>query len=413
VSRVPQASTESTPREAAVANPRVAALLVALLSVLATFIWQAATVHFNYGGNWTGLFCTGDVRPVPPELAANTYIFKSSTGYDGQFYRYVAHDPWFQKGLWRYHDTARWRSWRILMPALAWLVAGGQSRYIDAAYIAVMLLFVGLGTYWLGRYAASHGWHSAWGLGFLLLPATFISIDRLTIDVALAALCAGFVWYSRRESTVGLYAVLVLAGLARETGLLLVAAGCLHELWNRRWRRAVLFATAALPVLVWFRIVAVQTARMGRSLGALSLGVSVPRWLFQYPLVGIIMALFRAEPYPVKPPLLQVVQAVDVLALCGFLFALVLAVWGLWRRRFDREQWVALCFVALALVLSIPGYWRHVYGYGRPLTPLVFVVGLRVFAGARWWVLVPILLMDLRMAVQMSPQILGILRGLI
>jgi hypothetical protein len=391
----------------------VAALLVALVSVVAAFIWQATTVHFNYGGNWTGLFWTGDARPVPPELAANTYVFKSGTGYDGQFYRYVAHDPWFQKGLWKYHDAARWRSWRILVPALAWLVAGGQSRYIDAAYMAVILLFVGLGTYWLGRYAASYGRHPAWGLGFLLLPATLISIDRLTIDIALAALCAGFVWYSRRESTVGLYAVLVLAGLARETGLLLVAAACLYELWNRRWRRAALFATAALPVLVWLRIVTVQTAHPHRLIRGYYLGGLAAPWFFQYPLVGIIMALFRAEPYPVKPPLLQVVQAVDVLALCGFLFALALAVWGLWRRRLDREQWVALCFVALALVLSVPGYWRHVYSYGRPLSPLLFVVGLRAFAGARWWVLVPILLMDVRMAVQMSPQFLGILRGLL
>jgi hypothetical protein len=376
-------------------------------------MWQATTVHFNYGGNWTGLFWTGDARPVPPELAANTFIFKSGTGYDGQFYRYVAHDPWFQKGLWRYYDTVRWRSWRILVPALAWLVACGQPRYIDAAYMAVILLFVGLGTYWLGRYAASYGRHPAWGLGFLLLPATLISIDRLTIDIALAALCVGFVWYSRRESTVGLYVVLVLAGLVRETGLLLVAAGCLHELWNRRWRRAALFATAALPTLAWFRIVAVQTAHAHRHVHGYDFGGLAAPWFFDYPLVGIFMALFRAEPYPVAPPLLQVVQAVDVLALCGFLFALALAVWGLWRRRLDREQWVALCFVALALVLSVPGYWRHVYSYGRPLSPLLFVVGLRVFAEARWWVLVPILLMDLRMAVQMSPQILGILRGIL
>jgi hypothetical protein len=33
-----------------------------------TFCWQFLTVHYNYHGNWAGLFCTGDLFPLPPQL---------------------------------------------------------------------------------------------------------------------------------------------------------------------------------------------------------------------------------------------------------------------------------------------------------------------------------------------------------
>ena len=44
----------------------------------------------------------------------------------------------------------RWR--RILVPALAWLCALGQSDFVDSAYFGVLLGFVFLGAYWLSRY---------------------------------------------------------------------------------------------------------------------------------------------------------------------------------------------------------------------------------------------------------------------
>jgi hypothetical protein len=382
--------------------------LYALLGVVATGSWQAATVHFNYGDKWTALFCTGDHYPIPPELAAGTYIFRSSWGYDGEFYRNIAHDPWFQKGWSKYLDAARLRHARILVPGLAWLLAAGQAQYVDAAYVAIVLLCVYLGVYWLSRYAVAHARSPAWGLGILLVPGTLISIDRMTVDIALIALCAGFVWHLKRESAVGLYAVLVLAGLARETGLLLTAACCLQALWMRRWRQALLWATSALPALAWYAFVATQSPHAQTRAGGL-----VPRWLFQYPLVGIVMKLFQPESYPFSPALNRAIQAVDAIALCGLLLALGLAVWSLRKRPFQEEQWATLAFVALALVVSAPGFMRNVYGYGRPLSPLVFLVGLPALRGGSPWLLAPMLMLDLRVALQWVPQLQGILRGLL
>jgi hypothetical protein len=387
---------------------RAACPWYALVGVLVVGCWQAATVHFNYGGNWTALFCSGEAYKPPPELAASTYIFRFSTGYDGQFYRMVAHDPWFQKGWSKYHDAPKLRYSRILVPGLAWLLAGGQSRFIDAAYISVVLLCVFLGIYWLSRYAMFHGRSPAWGLGFLWIPGTLISIDRLTIDIALAALCAGLVWYVKRDSPLRIYLVLVLAGLARETGLLLTGACCLHALWNRRWRNALVYATAAVPTVLWYGFVATHAVQTYAHPVHL-----VPRWFFRYPLVGIVMKLFQPEPYPFDPTLVRVIQAADAIALCGFLLALGLAVWGLWKRRLDQEQWATIAFLALALAVSVPGFWRNVYDYGRPFSPLAFLVGLRVLTGGSLWLLAPILMMDLRIATQWAPQLWGVLRGLL
>jgi hypothetical protein len=380
----------------------------ALLGVLLAGCWQATTVHFNYGGNWTGLFCTGEACRVPPELAAGTYIFKGAPGFDGQYYRFVAHDPWLQKGWSKYQDGPRLRYRRILVPGLAWLLAAGQFRYIDAAYISVILLSVFFGIYWLSCYAVFHGRSPAWGLGFLLIPGTLTSIDRLAVDIALVALCSGLVWYAKRDSPVGIFLVLVLAGLARETGLLLTAAVCLHALWNRRWRQAPIYATAALPTVLWYGFVVTHAVAAHPSRGGL-----VPRWFFQYPLAGIVMKLFQPEHYQLGPLLAGAFQALDAIALCGLLLALGLAAWGLRKGGWDQEQWATLAFIALALAVSTPDFWRNVYGYGRPLSPLVFLVGLRALSGGSLWALAPILMMDLRVAAQWAPQLRGVLRGIL
>ena len=66
----------------------------ALVCTLLGLSWQLLTVHYNYGGHFTALFCTGSDLPTPPSPAGeHIYIFPASGGYDGQSYHYVAHDP--------------------------------------------------------------------------------------------------------------------------------------------------------------------------------------------------------------------------------------------------------------------------------------------------------------------------------
>ncbi len=388
-------------------NPRktkLACLAYAAAAVLAVLAWQATTVHFNYEGNWTGLFCTGSRFPTPPELAAHTRVFPASDGYDAEFYRYIAHDPWMRRGWARYCDLPVLRYTRILIPALAWLLAFGRDASIDAAYIGLIAFWVFPGVYWLGRWIALHGRNPAWGLGFLAMPATLVSVDRLTIDVAMLALCAGVLWYSARGSTGALYAILLAAPLVRDTGLLLVAACCAYAFSKRRWGRTALFATAALPAFGWFAYVWAHLPVKPHGSGSLR--------LFEYPVVGPFAKLFSPQSYPFSRFLTHLTQTVDVIALSGFLVMFSFAIWSLRYRPYGLEQWLTAAFIVLAIAFSRPSYWGDFYSYGRVMSPLILLVATRSLLKGPTWLLVAVLMVDLRIGLQWGPQILGILRGL-
>ena len=166
---------------------------VAAVAAFCAAIWLLLNVAFQYGGNPTGLFYTGLNSRLPAELGSgHTYRVNDSIGYDGAFYHLIAHDPLNRRGVLDFLDTPslRWR--RVGVPALAALLGGALGgRWVDYAYLGVELAFLALGVYWLACYAQSRGLHPAWGLAFFLIPAVAVSLDRMTIDLPLAALCVG------------------------------------------------------------------------------------------------------------------------------------------------------------------------------------------------------------------------------
>jgi len=130
-------------------DPRSASLVWELAGFLLVLGWQFLTVHANYGGNWRGLFFTGASVPVPDALASTTYRVQSAKGYDGQYYRLIAHDPFFHENTAAYLDAPRLRARRILIPILAWVLAGGRQGLIDGAYVLVVASFILGVIYWL------------------------------------------------------------------------------------------------------------------------------------------------------------------------------------------------------------------------------------------------------------------------
>ena len=116
-------------------SPYRQALLTACIVTLAAVAGLWTSVQATYGGDWTGLFCIGSHYGVKMHALPKAYNFPGSSGYDGQFYRVVAHDPFLHTEIWRATDRAELRYRRILVPIAAWLLAGGQPALIDAAYI--------------------------------------------------------------------------------------------------------------------------------------------------------------------------------------------------------------------------------------------------------------------------------------
>jgi len=352
------------------------------LAIALVLAWQWATVHANYGGNWTALYCTGALQPHPPLVGAeHIYVFPNSAGYDGQLYHYVAHDPLLRGDLKNYVDDARLRYRRILVPALAYVIALGQQRWIDPAYELVFLLTVGLGVYWSCRISPK------WGLLFLLIPAIPVMMDRLVVDGALAALTAGFIYY-RDGPRWKFLLILTCAALTRETGFLLIAAALL-------WRPAIFTAASAVPALGWYGYVSTRTA-----------DTSYP---FSFaPLSGVLHVLANPWQYPAGTPFTGVLVAADYLAVFGGLLAIGLAFYLL--RRNDPVTIAAALFATLAVVIQRADLWQNVYDIGRLQSPLLICLAAIAVLDRRPWLVLPIALILPRLAMQFAPQMLGVIQ---
>ncbi|HTS47079.1 MAG TPA: hypothetical protein VMH05_04000 [Bryobacteraceae bacterium] len=366
------------------------------------FGWQWLTVHSNYQGHWNALFCTGAELHQPPELAGeHIYLFPDSKGYDGQMYHYIAHDPFFIRGFDSYVDAPRMRYRRILVPLAAHLLAFGRDDRVDPAYTAVILLAVFGGGYWLSMYCSMLGFSAAWGLAFVLIPATLISMDRLTVDVALLAACVAFVVFLMRGARWGMYAVLVTAPLIRETGFLLVAAYVVWLASERKFRQASLFLTAATPALGWYLFILLNTEP--ESFQGLSL----------IPLQGIAERIATPYKYQFAAWINAASTVLDYFALAGIAIAIALALHMAWRREWGGSQAAIYLFALLAMFLYSPGAWTEVYAFGRTLSPLVLFLALFGLWKRNWIYALPLCLAIPRTAIQLTPQVSGVLQHFI
>ncbi len=384
------------------APDRIRPLVFAVVAVVLAFAWQTLAVRFVYGGNWTGLFCTGAAMAPPPALAAEKiFLFSDADGYDGQYYHYMAHDPLLLHGLAQYIDSPRVRYWRILVPGLAALLAAGQPRYVDAAYIGVNLLFLLAGTYWLGRFIDVHGCHPAWAMLYLLAPATVVSLDRLTVDLALASLTVGFALYVTEQHPSKLYLILALAPLARETGFFLTAAYCLAQLLERRFKTAFLYATSAVPALVWHAFLAGRTPPS-----------NVMAWLTTLPLAGLISRMLNPAFYPASSGVAFAANLLDELALAGALCSFVLSFWLLRKTWTWPLKFAVIMVAAGGLNFGAP-FWIEAYAFGRILTPLLVMLALFAVWSRSWITFSPLVMIVPRVVFEMGGQFIKVARGLI
>lgn len=373
-------------------------LLLAALVMSCALLWQALTVRYHYAGNWTALSYTGDRFPPPPSLRQGTYLFKDSFGYDGQFYRYLAHDPFLQRGYASYMDNARLRSRRILVPLLAWLLALGDDARIDPMMRLVVLLSLFAGVWWCAQWLVHRGRSPAWALLFVLTPAAISSVDRMLVDATLLALFTGFLYFSETGRWWPAYFAAMAAMLTRETGLLLVIALALFWILKKEFLRAAVFSTAALPALAWYAFIHLQLP-------------ASPGPSFSWPLVGFVHRLFWRRQHP-DHLLSLLMQAFDLAALAGFAASLVLAVVFVRRAKIGPGEIAVLLFAALAITISSPDWMVEAYSYGRPTSPLLLFVALEAVASGWRWALAPPLAVAASTATLSVNPLISVLKGL-
>jgi hypothetical protein len=376
--------------------------LIAAIAVLAGAAWLILNIAFQYSGNVTGPFYTGAKRSLPPELAAgHTYRVNDDVGYDAQFYHLIAHDPLNRRGFVSYVDNIRLRWRRIGVPGLAALLAAGSQRGVDYVYIAIELVFVFLGTLWLSWYVQSQSLHPAWGLTFLLIPAVAVSVDRLTIDLPLAAICIGLALYADAPKPGWqVYAMLCAAPLIRETGMVLVAGWCVYRIVQRDVRGAVLGAVTAAPALAWWFYVQANTAPDGTD------------WLSSYPFSGIINRTLQGTGDATSTPWLRVASIFEDVALAGMWLALVLAFYLAWKWRWGFVEITAILFAAFEAALGRFDLWTSAYATGRTMAPLLILLALLAFRNRRVLFALPLVFFLPRIALQYEAELKAILGGI-
>ncbi len=385
-------------------HERRRAVAAGLAAVATIWLCQFLTVRYNYGGDWTALFKIGPMKSPPPFAAAEPhYAFKYSGNYDGQWYHLMAHDPFMSRGAASVIDAPVLRYRRILVSLLAWVVALGRDAWIDRAYFAVILGFVFAGVFWMTRLAAHRGVHPAWGLAFAIMPGTICSANSMTVDVALAALVAGFAWYAFTGSRWKLFVVLMAAALARETAFPLIGGYTLFLLWKRRFADAARAALSTLPALLWFAFLMRRAASL-----------PVRDFMSWAPMSGWLQRVLHPVVYPVSASLTAVAVIFDYVALAGILWAFVAAARMTWRRRIVEETAGVYSLGLFSAFLNRGEMWEVVsYAAGRVLTPFLLITAIAEFSGGPWLALGPILLVDARLSLDLATQIVGVARGLL
>ena len=373
--------------------PLAAALLCSALGLS----WQLLTVHFNYGGNLTALFCHGSQYPVPQGLAfEHIYVFPDSGGYDGQSYHYMAHDPLDRSDIGRAVPDPSLRYPRILLPAMAHLLAFGRSAWIDDAYLLCELIFLGLGAWWLGQLLERAGMNAWLAVLYVTVPVAIISLDRMLVDLAATSLALGFAVYADSGRQWRLYLIVAAAALCRETGYLLFGAYALRLLSLRRYRDTVMFATALLPAMLWTLWVRSELPG-GDAYG--------PRSLF--PLRGMLDAIVHPRHYRFSALAVFGIRALEYVQLGGIVLSIVLAFGNLRKLGLDVKRNACFLWACFAIVLP-PGIYDDPISGARILAPLLMFQ----FLEARRLTRVPLLLVTPRVWLQLTPQVLGVLRGL-
>jgi len=186
-----------------------------------------------------------------PQFQALQPVTARRKGYDGQFYAQLAIDPSLRNPrLAQALDMPEYRSRRILTPALAWLLGGGQPSAIVTAYIllTVAAWYVLL---WLllrfERPETVQDWLCV--AATMLTTGALASLQRSLTDLPAATLLVGAAVLAGRSRTI----FLALAVLTRESCAIFAWAPVVdfRKTSHPFWRGAAHIGAIILPFLVW------------------------------------------------------------------------------------------------------------------------------------------------------------------
>ena len=282
----------------------------------------------------------------PPTRPVETLIGQG----DGQIFVTQAQDPLLRRPELIRGGPAQqaYRFQRPLSGWLGWVASGGQGGAAPWALLVISALSVMALAGVTGRICVRNGRSAAWGLLVPLFPGAFTDMtwvgpEALATTLVLAGLG---LWAKDGRSRWGAVACFALAGLTRESMLLIPAALCAVELYRRRsWRDIFVTASAAVPYVAWVGLLRLR-------LGALPGAVSGPR-VSPLPFAGMLDRVPHWRP-------------IDAIAAAAILLPAVVAI----VLRSDATLRVLIAVnLAFASILG-SDVWSRFADFGRVLLPL-------------------------------------------
>jgi hypothetical protein len=251
---------------------------VAAAVVLVYFAWAAAFLldhHTWWAFAHVGRRFASHAAPGSPIRAGLQDASVTDTGYDGQFFYYIAVDP---VGASCCLDDAAYRYPRIGYPMAARLLGAGSSRLVPVAMVAINLAALGATILVLAAWLRRRGRSGWWALTYGFFPGVFEAFQLDLADISaymLVAIAVNVLDSPRADSQPSRRVVLAgvafgLAGLTRETTFLFAAVYILAAFMQRRsasrrqWLDAALLASlAALPLLASKAFVSLKFGSLG------------------------------------------------------------------------------------------------------------------------------------------------------
>jgi hypothetical protein len=213
------------------------AVPVALVALLVGLIVAFKLVSAD--GNLTAFIAFGHLftgQTHPPAGA----LLEGPTGYDGQFFWVLGHDPLLlhQSTIAQMRATSApelFRIQRLGYPLLAFLLSAGQSAALPAVLLAINVIVLLAVTAGVGAWLRRRSISPLWALAITLSPGMLLPVLRdLSDPLSTACVIAGvLLWQARRRWPAAV--ALTVAVLTREVMIVLVVAIAV-EVSVRGWR---------------------------------------------------------------------------------------------------------------------------------------------------------------------------------
>ena len=286
---------------------------------------------------------------VPEYFQKGMVIFDDKGGYDGQFYYYVAMDPFMNKG---YFKNA-YRQQRILYPLTARLFAFGKESLFPYTLYIVNLLALAIGMYFLILILKQYSINPMWSLFYGLSPSSIMTIQYdLPSPISIALIIAAIYFYINRSLLLAVV-FMALSFLTREDSIVVLMPLLVWDYQcNRQLKRIILLVSCLVPFFLWQAFI---TAKLGNA----PMTTSVEAISF-IPFSGIIGYIKTIEFHDIK----QIGGQLSTLIVFSYFIMLSIIITRKLLSTRHLFYYVVAAYCLLA-VFTVPSQWDNYNGLLR------------------------------------------------